>query len=141
VIFLNEPTPQEINCTEFSPVGASFAFDVDEKHCAEYWKHIEPIFKAFGVKLHKNSKIKMLDDNEEAMTVWDNGNGAAFVVFDDKLPLNQQYIALCHEIGHIALNHPQRFKAQGLKLLMEHESEAFAYGLLRIISKLEGLTK
>ena len=120
--------------------GAPFGFHMTDEQRDAYWIHLLPMFKAFNAYPTKEDVLNLREDHENALTVWLKTH--IKVIYDDTLPVSDKYFALAHELGYIALNHSVRFAGtKGLYHVMEQEAEVLAYGLLNIISRLEGFTR
>ena len=121
--------------------STSLEFPIKSKaHCEAYWKHMQPMFEAFGADVFSDEDVveEVLREHDGAVTIWFPDK--IKVIYDKSKPNKDVYFSLAHELGHIALDHNNRFeKSIGLYNIMEHEADLFAYGLLNLISKLEGL--
>jgi Zn-dependent peptidase ImmA (M78 family) len=122
---------------KYMSIATDFDFDININDCDIYQKYLQRIYEAFDINVQYNSEVNILDENEEARTIW--GKDRITVIFDDTLPHNRKYVALAHELGHIILDHDKRYRhGHGFKFIAEHEAELLGYALLRIITKTGG---
>lgn len=66
--------------------------------------HVSDIAKKADIRIVKNSNTHLLNSDELAVSILDNGRW--YIVFDDTLSAERARYTIAHELGHIFLGHP-----------------------------------
>ena len=92
------------------------------------------IAKVAGIRVIKNSVVKILKDEEKARTFYDNDTW--LIVYDDTLSIPCARLSIAHELGHIFLGHDicyaEYFSVRVFKkeTVSEKQADSFAIKLL-----------
>ncbi len=91
------------------------------------------ICKQVGIKVYKNSDVKLLTETQIGLSFYHNGSFR--IIIDDKQIVTRRRFTLAHELGHIVLGHllvdtPQGRTFDISKTETEHQANVFASRLL-----------
>lgn len=100
------------------------------------------ICSTLGINVIKNSEINELKSNESGVCLFENDEW--YIIFDDTSSKERARFTIAHELGHILLGHPMRYKyyshsIDASKPDVEVEADIYASRLLAPACVLWGL--